>query len=43
MAHEKTGLLTPAEHRDLYSIPILDGLCSAAGPTHENKLGANLH
>lgn len=24
MAHEKTGLLTPAEHRDLYSIPILD-------------------
>ena len=24
MAHSKTGLLTPAEHRDLYSIPVLD-------------------
>ena len=24
MAHEKTGLLTPAEHRDFYSIPILN-------------------
>ena len=26
MAHSKTGLLTPIEHRDLYSIPILNDL-----------------
>lgn len=26
MAHSKTGLLTPAEHHDLYSIPVLDDL-----------------
>lgn len=26
MAHSKTGLLTPTEHRDLYSIPILNDI-----------------